>query len=126
MRALNLRDAFSANASWMLSCHILRIGRGTYFACVLALILLPPLSAQSGSRLLVKPYRVLVVEQWDDSASVLVDSEKDEFRPVVAVLRAWSPPFDIFRLDRQHLDASYLLDRISQPSLRTHAGRKEN
>jgi hypothetical protein len=111
----------------MLSCHILRICRGTYFACVLALILLPPLSAQSESALLVKPYHVpVVVEQWDDPASVLVDSERDEFRPVVAPLRAWSPPFDIFRLDRQHLDASYLLDRISQPNLRTHPGRKEN
>ncbi len=64
----------------------------------------------------VRPYRVLVVvEQWDDPASVLVDSEKDEFQPVVALLKAWSIPFDIFRLDQQHLDGSYLFDRSGMP-----------
>ena len=77
---------------------------GSSFAWVLALILLASIPAGSESALPIKPYRVLVVvEQWDDPASVLVDSEKDEFQPVVALLKAWCIPFDIFRLDQQHL-----------------------
>ena len=51
------------------------------------------------------------MERWNDPASVLVDHEKDDFQPVAALLKAWSIPFDIFRLDQQHLDASYLFDR---------------
>jgi peptidoglycan/xylan/chitin deacetylase (PgdA/CDA1 family) len=59
-----------------------------------------------------KPYRVLlVVEKWSDPGSVLVDHEKDSFQPVAALLKAWSVSFDILRLDQQHLDISYLLDR---------------
>lgn len=59
-----------------------------------------------------KPYSVLlVVGSWSDPSSVLVDHEKDRFQPVAAVLKAWSVPFDILRLDQQHLDASYLFDR---------------
>src|SRR5579864_7002082 len=59
-----------------------------------------------------KPYRaLLVVEHWNDPSSVLVDQEKDTFQPVAALLKAWSVPFDIFRLDQQHLDSSYLFDR---------------
>ena len=60
----------------------------------------------------IKPYRaLLVVERWSDPASVVVDHEKDDFQPVAALLKAWSIPFDIFRLDQQHLDDSYLFDR---------------
>ena len=59
-----------------------------------------------------RPYRaLLVVEHWSDPASVLVDHEKDDFQPVAALLKAWAIPFDILRLDQQHLDDSYLLDR---------------
>jgi peptidoglycan/xylan/chitin deacetylase (PgdA/CDA1 family) len=58
-----------------------------------------------------KPYRALVVvERWADPASILVKRE-DTFQPVAALLKAWSVPFDIFRLDQQHLDATYLFDR---------------
>lgn len=58
------------------------------------------------------PYRaLLVVERWSDPASVLIDHEKDAFQPEAALLKAWSIPFDILRLDQQHLDASYLFDR---------------
>jgi len=60
----------------------------------------------------MSPYRALVVvERWSDPGSVLVDHEKDDFQPVAALLKAWSIPFDIFRLDQQHLDAAYLFDR---------------
>jgi hypothetical protein len=60
----------------------------------------------------IKPYRaLLVVEHWSDPASVVVAHEKDDFQPVAALLKAWSVPFDVLRLDQQHLDDSYLFDR---------------
>jgi len=60
----------------------------------------------------LKPYRVLlVVERWEDPASHIVTSERDQFQPVAAVLKAWSVPFDVFRLDQQTFDASYLFER---------------
>ena len=59
-----------------------------------------------------KPYRVLlVVEHWSDPYGLVVSSETDKFQPVAALLKAWSVPFDILRLDQQHLDASYLFGR---------------
>lgn len=63
----------------------------------------------------LKPYRALVVvDRWSDPASVVVDSEKDEFQPVAALLQAKSLPFDIVRLDQQLVDASYLFDRAGR------------
>src|SRR5713226_7960096 len=60
----------------------------------------------------LKPYRVLlVIKKWEDPASQVVASEKDAFQPVAALLKAWSVPFDILRLDQQNLGASYLFDR---------------
>jgi hypothetical protein len=59
-----------------------------------------------------RPYRVLlVVARWGDPSGIVVKSGEDEFQPVAALLKAWSVPFDIFQLDEQHLDASYLFDR---------------
>jgi hypothetical protein len=59
-----------------------------------------------------KPYRVLlVVDTWHDPNAVLVQSGRDRFQPVAALLKSWAIPFDIFRLDQQHVDSSYLLDR---------------
>ena len=53
----------------------------------------------------IKPYRaLLIVDRWSDPTSMLVDHEKDDFQPVAALLKAWSVPFDILRLDQQHLD----------------------
>jgi len=63
----------------------------------------------------IKPYRVLlVVERWNDPTSVLVDHEKDHFQPVAALLKAWSVPFDVLRLDQQHLDGTYLFSRSGE------------
>jgi hypothetical protein len=63
-------------------------------------------------RLPVKPYRaLLIVERWSDPTSVLVDHDKDNFQPVAALLKAWSIPFDVLRLDQQHLDGTYLFSR---------------
>ena len=60
----------------------------------------------------MKPYRVLlVVERWGDPYGLLVNSKTDKFQPVAALLKAWSVPFDILRLDQQHLDSSYLFRR---------------
>ncbi len=86
---------------------------------VVGLLILPPFLYQVAAQgqlparaRPVMPYRVLlVVERWNDPASVLVDHEKDDFQPVAALLKAWSVPFDILRLDQQHLDDSYLFDR---------------
>ena len=59
-----------------------------------------------------KPYRVLlVVEHRSDPYGLVVNSETDKFQPVAALLKAWSVPFDILRLDQQHLDSSYLFRR---------------
>jgi hypothetical protein len=58
-----------------------------------------------------KPYRVLVVvETWGDPASQVI-TDRDTFQPVVALLKAWSVPFDILRLDQQNLGADYLFER---------------
>lgn len=60
----------------------------------------------------IKPYRVLIVaEQRSDPYGLVVSTEADKFQPVGALLKAWSIPFDILRLDQQHLDASYLFRR---------------
>lgn len=60
----------------------------------------------------LKPYRVLlVVNQWSDPASQVIQSEKDTFQPAAALLKAWSVPFDIFRLDQQTFGAAYLFDQ---------------
>ena len=69
-------------------------------------------NAPAATAIRPKPYRVLlVVEQWDDPYGLVVNSNKDKFQPVAALLKAWSVPFDILRLDQQRLDASYLFDR---------------
>ena len=58
------------------------------------------------------PYRVLlVVDTWHDPNAVLVQSGRDPFQPVAALLKSWAIPSDIFRLDQQHIDFSYLFDR---------------
>ena len=63
-----------------------------------------------------KPYRILVVvDKWSDPASVLVDAAKDRFQPVAALLKAWTVPFDILRLDQQAPGASYLFERDGKP-----------
>src|SRR5207247_10320996 len=38
----------------------------------------------------------------------------DLFQPVAALLKAWSVPFEILRLDQQHLDVSSLFERSGQ------------
>src|SRR5689334_1716181 len=85
-------------------------------ALVLALLLLFATQAQTPpTRSLLKPYRVLlVVADWGDPSSQVI-TEKDAFQPVAALLKAWSVPFDILRLDQQALGASYLFDRSGAP-----------
>ncbi len=58
------------------------------------------------------PYRVLVVaQQWSDPSGIVVTNGQDRFQPIAALLKSWSIPFDILRLDEQRLDASYMFDR---------------
>src|SRR6202165_6385767 len=86
----------------------LHIGR----SLAVALLVLGAIQGQTPTkRSLLKPYRVLVVVAgWGDPASQVI-GEKDAFQPVAALLKAWSVPFDILRLDQQTLGASYLFDR---------------
>ena len=66
------------------------------------------------------PYRFLLVisNQWDDPASLLVDGES-EFQVLVSLLKSWVLPFDILRLDQQNLDRYFLLDRDGSPRYST-------
>jgi hypothetical protein len=83
------------------------------FTSLLALAALAvcPMQAQPSKSNVLKPYRVLlVVGCWGDPASQVITG-KDSFQPVAALLKAWSIPFDILRLDQQTLGASYLFDR---------------
>src|SRR6266849_4426670 len=86
----------------------LHIGR----LLAVALLVLCAIQGQTPPKLsLLKPYRVLVVvADWGDPASHVI-SEKDVFQPVAALLKAWSVPFDIFRLDQQIFGAGYLFER---------------
>ena len=71
--------------------------------------------AQTTEKPLLKPYRVLVVvASWGDPSSHVI-TDKDAFQPVAALLKAWSVPFDILRLDQQAFAASYLFDRSGAP-----------
>jgi hypothetical protein len=66
----------------------------------------------AGSPWVLKPYRVLVVvDRWEDPASQLITSEQDSFQPVAALLKAWSVPFEILRLDQLTLGALQLFER---------------
>ena len=84
------------------------LGRSVF----VALLVLGAVQGQIHPRaFLLKPYRVLVVvADWGDPASQVI-SDKDAFQPVTALLKAWSVPFDILRLDQQNLGASYLFGR---------------
>ncbi len=70
------------------------------------------LQAASPDRL--KPYKaLLVVGSWADETSQVV-TVADTFQPVAALLKAWSIPFDILRLDQQNLGPGYLFERSGQ------------
>jgi hypothetical protein len=70
---------------------------------------------QTGSGWGLKPYRVLlVVDKWGDPASQLITSEQDSFQPVAALLKAWSVPFEILRLDQETFGAAQLFDRTGR------------
>lgn len=83
------------------------VGLCSLLLCFTAISRAAPRSVSSS-----KPYRVLLVtETWNDPYGVVVNKSQDKFQPVAALLKAWSIPFDILRLDQQRLDASYLFDR---------------
>ena len=78
---------------------------------VALLVVLAVQGQQPPKSSLLKPYRVLVVvAAWADPASQVI-GQNDAFQPVAALLKAWSVPFDILRLDQQNLGASNLFDR---------------
>lgn len=82
------------------------------FCVVVIVSAMLPTAAQTVAVHHGKPYRILlVVDAWHDPNSILVQSGLDSFQPIAALLKSWTIPFDIFRLDQQHIDSSYLLDR---------------
>lgn len=89
--------------------------RGLVLLVLMASLLVacPPIAtAADAGAIAGKPYRVLlVVDNWSDPADLVVKSQTDRFEPVAALLKAWSIPFDILRVDQQRLDATYLFDR---------------
>jgi hypothetical protein len=95
----------------VVACRLLwQVSFPAMMVCATASLGVAPATAWS-----VKPYRVLlVVEHWDDPASVVIEHQKDYFQPVAALLKAWSVPFEILRLDQQHLDVSCLFERSGQ------------
>jgi hypothetical protein len=85
---------------------------GLLLLCVSAFIRGSSATSVAAPPIDTKPYRVLVVvEHWSDPYGLVVSSETDKFQPVVALLKAWSVPFDTLRLDQQHFDATYLFRR---------------
>jgi hypothetical protein len=93
----------------------------TLFVVVFGLFVLSgPPSVKAGEGYTDLPYRFLLVisNQWDDPASLLVDGES-EFQVLVSLLKSWVLPFDILRLDQQNLDRYFLLDRDGFPRYST-------
>jgi hypothetical protein len=60
----------------------------------------------------LKPYRVLVVidVDWAGDPQSYVDSSVWAFHDVVSLLKLWSVPFDVLRLDQSKLSTSKFLD----------------
>jgi len=67
-------------------------------------------------RALFKPYKVLLVisDQWKDPSSYIIEDD-GEFGTIVSLLKMWGIPFDILRLDQQHLTINYFLDANAEP-----------
>ena len=87
-----------------------------WLAAALSLSAVPLFAQPPGSLGPLKPYRVLlVVDRWADPTSQVIVSGKDSFQPVAALLKAWSVPFDILRLDQQTLGSGYLFERSGRP-----------
>jgi hypothetical protein len=83
-----------------------------WLAAVVSLGPPAPRAQPLDSALPLKPYRVLlVVDGWADPASQVIVSGTDSFQPAAALLKAWSVPFDILRLDQQAIGAGYLFER---------------
>ncbi len=79
----------------------------------------------------INPHRALLVigDQWEDPASFLIDLEISnapeydhtlrpkgvDFMQLVVMLKSWSIPFDIVRLDQQSLDINMFLGPDNKP-----------
>jgi hypothetical protein len=96
------------------AAQLLSVARGTVAVLLLAASSVAG-AQQPGSPGVLKPYRVLlVVDKWVDPTSQLITSEQDSFQPVAALLKAWSVPFEILRLDQQSLGAPRRFERTGR------------
>jgi hypothetical protein len=92
-----------------------KIALGAVLLCVTAAIQSSAADSSVTRPVHPKPYRVLVVvEHGSDPYGLVVSGAADKFQPVTALLKAWSVPFDVLRLDQQHLDATYLFRRAGE------------
>jgi hypothetical protein len=69
----------------------------------------------------MKPFRVLIIigDQWTDPMSYSIDPTRvkgTDFLDVVNMLKIWGVPFDILRLDEQHLQINRFLDGTARPN----------
>lgn len=67
-------------------------------------------------RVLFKPFKVLLViaNQWKDPSSYIIEDD-GEFGTIVSLLKIWGIPFDILRLDQQHMTINHFLDANAEP-----------
>lgn len=85
------------------------------------------------------PFRIAVVigDQWDDPSSYLIKANENpgrsdvtsifkanDFHHLVVLLKSWSIPFDIIRLDQQFLDRYMFLDMYGKPKYGAIIDRK--
>ncbi len=98
--------------------------------------LIPQISAfcSSGDQNTIKPFRVMVIigDQWQDPMSYMVTKPEqpdesigiypkldmvgpNDFHHLMILLKSWSIPFDVVRLDQQFLDRNMFLDMDGKP-----------
>ncbi len=61
----------------------------------------------------------MIGDQWSDPFSYSIDTHRvkgEEFTDVVSMLKIWGVPFDILRLDEQHLQINRFLDGQAKPN----------
>ena len=107
----SMRAIFASRVKLNTVAQLPSAPRGTVAVLLLSVSLVAG-AQQARSQWALKPYRVLlVVDKWVDPAGQLITSEQDAFQPVASLLKAWSVPFEILRLDQQALGAPRLFER---------------
>ena len=100
----------------------------TFSLVLLLVVAVSDAIAANSSRSALRSYRVLVIigNQWNDPGSYRIDEQTQlggrrfesnkDFRDVITMLKIWSIPFDILRLDQQRLQINRFLNGIAEPN----------